>query len=105
MKPIVYAALATLLPVMAEASPLIDTEVTALQAEGYDRIEVKTGRTQTKIEAIRGAEKLEVVYDSTTGAVLKREIESAEYDDDISVGVKYRSRDRDFVGRDKRDDD
>ena len=86
MKPIVYAALVALLPVMAEASPLIDTKVTALQAEGYDRIEVKTGRTQTKIEAIRGAEKLEVVYD-------------------ISVGVKYRSRDRDFVGRDKRDDD
>ncbi|MBS4011986.1 MAG: PepSY domain-containing protein, partial [Roseovarius sp.] len=97
MKPIFFAALVALLPAMAGASPLTDAKVAALQADGYDRIEVKTGRSQTKIEALRGAEKLEVVYDSATGQVLKREIESAAYDDDISVGVKYRSRDRDFV--------
>lgn len=105
MKPICPAALIALLPVMAGATSLIDSKVAALHAEGYDRIEVKTGLTQTKIEALRGARKLEMIYDSVTGAVLKREIELREYDDDISLGIRYRARGRDFVDSDERDDD
>lgn len=82
----------------------IDTNalVTDLQAQGYTRVEVKTGPTQTKVEAIRGTEKVEVVYDSASGAVLKSETEAVRPGDDISPGVSIRNRDRDFLGGGRR---
>jgi hypothetical protein len=54
----------------------VDEVVAGLRAEGYSRVEVKMGPTQMKVEAIRGMQKLEIVYDRTTGAVLKTEVES-----------------------------
>jgi phosphosulfolactate synthase (CoM biosynthesis protein A) len=80
-----------------------DEIVRDLQSQGFTRIEVKNGTTQTKIEAIRGSEKVETVYDRATGAVIEREIERVDGDDDTRPGVEIRTRDRDFV--DDRDDD
>lgn len=81
--------------------------VGTLQSQGYTRIEVKNGPTQTKVEAIRGTEKVEVVYDNATGEVLKREVETVRPGEDIAPGVSIRARDRDFLdgSSDDSDDD
>ena len=83
-----------------------------LQSQGYDYIEIKEGLTQTKVEAIRGTEKLEFVYDNTSGTILKQEVERAEADEIGRNGVELDRRDRDFVesdddrdGADRDDDD
>jgi hypothetical protein len=86
-------------------SNYVDQVVRALQAEDYDSIEVKTGPTQFKVEAIRNGMKLEVVYDLLTGAILEQEIERADSDDDDRRGVSYDTEDNDFVGRSDDDDD
>jgi hypothetical protein len=84
----------------------IDTDglIAGYQSEGYTTIEVTRGTTQTKVEAIRGTEKLEVVYDNETGATLKSELGAPEADDDILPGVTVRDRARDFVGNDDEDE-
>ncbi|MFN6926184.1 MAG: PepSY domain-containing protein, partial [Tabrizicola sp.] len=50
-------------------------------AEGYDFVEVKVGPTQTKVEAIKGDTKVEVVYDNETGDIIKEEQERADADE------------------------
>jgi hypothetical protein len=85
-----------------------DQVVTDLQAAGYTRVEVKVGPTQMKVEAIRGTEKLEIVYDKATGAILKREIETVRPGENTAAGVSIRDRGRDFVrgtGRARSSDD
>lgn len=97
--------LAAVLPASAALAGFnLDTRISQLQAEGYDRIEVKDGPTQTKIEAMRGNEELEEVYDEATGELLERETEMPS-DDDMSPGVKIRQVDKDFVGQDDEHDD
>jgi hypothetical protein len=76
-----------------------------LSSQGYTRIEVRNGLTQTKVEAIRGTEKLEVVYDRATGAVLKTETEAIDAGDDTTPGVSVRNRNRDFLRVSSSDDD
>ena len=103
-------------PIAALAdSSMADDVVARLQADGYQFIEVKNGLTQIKVEAVRGNEKLELIFDRETGEVLKRETESAG-NDAGRTGLEISSRARDFVdssdgGRrddesdDERDDD
>lgn len=80
--------------------------VSDYQAQGYTRIEVRTGQQQIKVEAIRGLRKTETVYDRVTGAVLESETEAVDGDDNTRPGVSVRERARDFVdGRDDDDDD
>lgn len=100
MKQLLCAALLAAVPMIALAGFTLEDEIVRLQAAGYDRIEVKTGPTQTKIEAVSGQRKLELVYDGRTGSVLKHEMEAARGDDHIHTGVRYRTRDRDFVDHD-----
>ncbi|WP_157791995.1 PepSY domain-containing protein [Pseudorhodobacter sp. MZDSW-24AT] len=78
-----------------------------LQAAGYSRVEVKRGLSQMKVEAIRGTEKLELVLDRATGAVLKREQETVRPGETTTPGVSIRDRNRDFVrgGSASEDDD
>ena len=71
--------------------------INTLSAAGYTRIEVKTGPTQTKVEAIRGAEKLEVIYDNASGNTLKSEVQAVEPGEDIAPGVSIRDRKHDFL--------
>lgn len=81
-----------------------DARIAELQADGYDRIEVKDGPTQTKIEAMRGDEELEEIYDEASGDLLKMEFETGE-SDDMPVGVKIRQVDKDFLRGSDDDDD
>lgn len=74
-----------------------DSVIQELSASGYTRIEVANGPTQMKVEAIRGTEKLEVVYDTATGNVLKSETDTVDADENTTPGVQVRTRDRDFV--------
>ena len=84
----------------------VDTNalIDSLQSQGYTRIEVKNGLSQVKIEAIRGTEKVEVVYDKETGAVLKSETETVQPGDDLAAGISIETRDEDFLDDDSSDD-
>ncbi len=81
------------------AAAQVDTTalVNDLQAQGYSRVEVRTGPNQVKVEAIRGTEKVETIYDSATGSVLKSETGTVGVFDNIAPGVSVRDRNRDFV--------
>ena len=90
---------------LAMADAFTDKIVADLQSNGYDRIEIKVGPSQTKAEAINGNRKIEVVYDNATGSIIKQEHESAA-GESISQGVDVRREDRDFERRgDDRSDD
>lgn len=90
---------------MAFAAITADSVVTDLLADGYTRIEVKQGPTQIKVEAIRGTEKLEIVYDIESGAILKQEVETVRPGENTAPGVRIRDRDEDFVDGDDDNND
>jgi hypothetical protein len=97
MKRTFLLAAAFLLTGQAALALTTEQVVNDLRSQGYTRIEVRTGLTQTKVEAIRGTEKLEVVYDRATGAVLKSETDKVDFTDNTAPGVTLRNRNRDFV--------
>ena len=84
---------------MSLAAITADELVLAYQAQGYTRIEVKTGLTQIKVEAVTGNSKVEVIYDALTGAILQQETSRAN-PDDLSTGVEVSQEDHDFLGQD-----
>ncbi len=90
---------------IAFAAITSDSVVTSLRAEGYTRIEVKQGPTQIGVEAIRGPEKLEIVYDIETGSILKQEIETVRPGVNTAPGVRIRNHDDDFVDGDDDNED
>ena len=90
---------------MAFAALSTQDLVDQLGAQGYTRVEVKVGPTQTKVEAIRGTEKLEVVYDNASGETLKSETGTVEAGDDTAPGVSIRNRKHDFVDGNGNHDD
>ena len=94
-----FASAAVLATIAAagHAQSVADQVVSQLTEQGYTRIEVKTGPTQLKVEAIRGGRELEAVYDLATGAILKQEVNAIGADDDTTPGVEIDARDRDFV--------
>ncbi len=89
--------------VQAEVTP--QSVIADYQAQGYARIEVRSGLTQIKVEAIRGTEKVEVILDKTTGAVLKTETYPVGLFENSTPGVSVRERNRDFVRVVNRNDD
>jgi hypothetical protein len=101
MKRIFLIAALFALPSTA-ALALIDTDglVAGYQADGYTAIEVTRGLTQTKIEAIRGTEKIEVIYDNETGATLSSMLGTPAADDDLLPGVTVRDLSGNFLGND-----
>ncbi|WP_333816403.1 PepSY domain-containing protein [Tabrizicola sp.] len=88
---------------MALAAVDTDALVADLQRQGYSWIEVKRGPTQIEVEAVRGTNKIETVYDIATGAVLDHETDRASRREQSRTGVKVRDSLRDFEDRD--DDD
>lgn len=66
-------------------------------AQGYTRVEVVTGRTQIKVEAIGPSGKVETIYDTATGTVLKQEAERVTPREARQTGVEIRQRNRDFI--------
>ena len=87
---------------MSLAAITADELVLAYQAQGYTRIEVKTGPTQIKVEAVTGNSKVEVIYDALTGAILQQETSRAN-PDDLGTGVEVSQEDHDFLGQDSAD--
>lgn len=76
------------------------------QNNGYGYIEVRTGVSQIKVEAIKDGQKVEVIYDAATGAILKSETERVGTLGNSDQGPRLRTVGRDFVdGRDVSDDD
>ena len=72
--------------------------------EGYTYVEVKVGPTQTKVEAIKGDTKLEVVYDNESGAIIDSETDGVEADDAAKVGKEVKNVSKDFEdGDDEKD--
>lgn len=91
------------------ADPFADNVVANLSAQGFTGIEVKTGPSQTKAEAVMGDRKIEVIWDRESGRILKQEWERADAEDRRD-GVEMRTENRDFVrvsdtGRVRDDDD
>jgi len=74
-------------------------------AEGYTYVEVKQGPTQTKLEAVKGDVKVEVVYDNTTGGIIKQETEQVDDDYIGKTGIEIEDTDRDFEDNDDDEDD
>jgi len=109
MKRIIFTLLATTsISGMAMAASLNDQIVESLQSRGFGYIEIKNGPSQTKVEAIGDGQKLELVYDNASGAILKQEQERADAGDQGREGVEISSRNDDFVdgqGNDGNDDD
>lgn len=98
-------------PADAPAVTPVEMQISMLDTQGYKRIEVKTGLTQTKIEAINPVtlEKLELVIDTATGAILSQETGTVGLLENTAEGIFYRTRNRDFVdtedeGEDSSDD-
>ncbi|MEZ5888547.1 MAG: PepSY domain-containing protein [Paracoccaceae bacterium] len=90
---------------IAFAQDALDNTVTDLQAQGFTRIEARHGPTQTKIEAIKGNVKVEVVIDNATGQVLKSETGTVEPGENTAPGVFVRDGDKDFVDGSEDGDD
>ena len=98
-------AAAAMSATMAFGQVTADSIVSDFQSQGYTRIEIKVGLTQIKVEAIRDATKVEIIYDIATGAILKQEIEAVRPGEDTAPGVSIRIRNRDFLGGHGGDDD
>ena len=58
---------------VAMASVAANDLVAAYQAQGYTKIEVITGPTQIKVEAVKGTSRIEVIYDASSGSILQQE--------------------------------
>jgi hypothetical protein len=84
-----------------DAQSLADSYI----AEGYTYVEVKVGPTQTKLEAVKGERKAEVIYDNATGDVIKSEFEDADADYIGRTGVEIDTSDKDFEDADDDEDD
>lgn len=83
------------------AQSIADQVITALQADGYERIEIDNGPSTIKVEAIRGDRKLEIIYDAITGEILEQESGPVEAREDRAPGVFIDDENDD----DERDDD
>jgi hypothetical protein len=80
----------------ASAAVTTDQLVAAYQADGYTTIDVKSGVSQIKVEAIKDMTKVEVVYDIASGAILSQE-QSAAGAGDANQGVETATLGQDFV--------
>lgn len=89
----------------AFSQSIAEQVIAQLQEQGYERIEVKNGPTQVKVEAIRDGMKMEVIYDAATGEVIKQEVGPVDGDDDMTPGVSVDDDDEDFIDDDENDDD
>ena len=91
------AALFAMPALSAQAQVTADQLATAYQSDGYSRIEVTRGLDQIKVEAIKGEQKIEVIYDAASGDILKSETSTVGANDNTRPGVKLRNKNRNFV--------
>lgn len=64
--------------------------------QGYDKVEVKRGATQIRVEAIRAGQKVRVVYDIASGAVISNQTSPASQSEQSESGVEVSSGSDDF---------
>ncbi len=83
----------------------LSTQQIADMFPGAAQIEIKRGLTTTKVEAIVGAEKIEVIFDNATDAVLKREVETLSGDDLAEITGSCGDDNDDDDSTDDSDDD
>jgi phosphopantothenoylcysteine synthetase/decarboxylase len=102
-KLMMFTAVTALSASMAFAAINPETLAQSYRAEGYTYVEVTVGPTQTKLEAVKGDRKVEVVYDNATNAIIKQEFEDADDDYVGRTGVEFDTSTRDF--EDGQDDD
>lgn len=79
--------------------------VETLREQNFWTIEIDSGPTQSKFEAVRGSTKLEVVYDRATGRILKQETERFAGTVSADNPIDIDRRVRDFVDADGREID
>jgi len=96
-KTIATASLMMGVSTFAMAQTVSEQVISQLRGEGFTYFEVKNGPTQVKIEAIRGNEEVEVIYDLATGALLKQEMGRAGADEQGLSGIETDQEDEDFV--------
>jgi hypothetical protein len=90
------------------AQSLSDQVITALQQQGYERIEVTNGATQLKVEAVRDGRVLEAIYNLADGAIIRQEVRpfgSESDDNSIPLGVSFDSESDDFDDEDDGEND
>lgn len=102
MTPIHRALLATVFSLSAgalhaQATPAVTQASIEAAYAGYERIEIAFGLTQVKVEAIDAetGQKIEAIYDSLTGAILKQEVYTVT--GPIVAGTEVETRGRDFI--------
>ena len=100
-----FTAAAALSGTMAFAAINPQTLADAYIAEGYSFVEVEVGPTQTKLEAVRGTRKVEVVYDNASGQPIKQEFENADREYIGRTGIEIENSRRDFLDDDDDDSD
>lgn len=83
----------------------VDEVVQDFTAQGYTRIEIDASSTRIKVEAIRGTEKVEIVYDAVTGVILKSETGQVTSDDSTTSGVSISTDDENDDESDDESDD
>lgn len=94
------AALAVSIALGTSAATALTPEeaAQAFLERGFGRVEVKSGPTQIKVEAVQGTTKSEVIYDRQSGVVLAEATGTAEAREAGRDGVTLRERSRDFIG-------
>jgi DNA-binding CsgD family transcriptional regulator len=92
MKKLLLASTAAIAPATspALAHSTTDQIVADPQSRGFTYVEVRQGPSQIKAEAVRDGTKLEVIHDSATGEILKKETEAAECDYATRTGIALR---------------
>lgn len=73
-------------------------------SQGYTFVDVKVGPTQTKVEAIKGDLKVEVIYDNATQEIVTQDQSAAEADYAGRTGKEVVTVDRDFNGDTRSED-
>ena len=108
-KHITYTA-AILLASTPAYADFVQTKIDEFFAQGYTHFEVERGTVKSKIEGYSTAgEKIEVVIDNVTGAVIRQYTETANDDDTRKtierIEIRYNDIDDDHNDDDHNDDD
>jgi hypothetical protein len=104
MKKLLLSAAFVCFGSIAMAGIATDQLVASFQSAGYTHIEIKTGVTQMKVEAVSGTTKVEVIYDIATGAIIKQETSTVGALENTAPGVEVKSVGKDFTNSDGSDD-
>ncbi len=90
---------------IGHAQSVAEQVAAALQAQGYESIEVTNGWFRVRVEAVRDGRKLEAVYDARTGEILDQDVEQLDDDEEDVLDDEDDDQDQDDNDQDDEDDD